>query len=411
MTHSLPGDASVKIVYFSLDTGVPLNGPKGSSVHVRELVNALAACGNQVTIFAANVGEALAPLRARVIEVDGSGPPDGRLPGVEGAGALPWDLEEDWHHVAVVDRLRRLQAQEGFDPVYERYSLWSAAGVRAAKLLNVPCLVEVNAPLVEKRRRYGSLVRVSEAKAIEADVLSRADAILAVSEGVKAYVLANGADPLRTVVIPNGVDVSRFHPAVESDVGQRLNGRFVMGFVGSLQRWHGIEILVQVIRTLLRRSDDYRLLIVGDGVLRSWLESQVEALGLDKAVTLTGPVPHDRVPGLIRRMDVALAPYPLLENFYFSPLKLFEYMAVGTPVVGSRIGQIQEVVRDGETGLLVPPGDPQALVDQIERLRRDQNLREELGRAAALQARNYTWERNARQVAAIGERLLRTRGQ
>jgi glycosyltransferase involved in cell wall biosynthesis len=162
---------------------------------------------------------------------------------------------------------------------------------------------------------------------------------------------------------------------------------------------------------LLRRSDDYHLLIVGDGVLRSWLESQVQALGLEKAVTLTGPVPHDRVPGLIRRMDVALAPYPLLENFYFSPLKLFEYIAVGRPVVASRIGQIQEVVQDGETGLLVPPGDPQALVDQIERLRRDQNLREGLGRAAALQARNYTWERNARQVAAIGERLLRTRGE
>ena len=124
-------------------------------------------------------------------------------------------------------------------------------------------------------------------------------------------------------------------------------------------------MLLEVFRTLLDHSLAYHLLLVGDGPLRSWTEGYIQGARLAEKVTITGWVPYDRLPRLIQRMDVAVAPYPFLENFYFSPLKLFEYMAVGKPVVASRIGQIQEVIQDAETGLLVRPGDPGDLVEKM----------------------------------------------
>lgn len=396
----------MKIAYLSLDKGVPLHGTKGASVHVRDLANALIACGNEVTILTANLGKVIAPLRAKVIEINSSDSPGEGFPYTKGGASSPWDLKVDCLHSGMLEWLRELYAAAGFDVIYERYSLWSAVGVRAAKLMRVPCLVEVNAPLIEEQSRYRKLASAPLAKAIEGEVFSQADAIIAVSERVKTYALANGATPERSFIIPNAVDLSRFHPAVQAETVEGIYGSFVLGFVGSLKPWHGIDILLEAMRRLLRSSPDYHLLIVGDGPLKGWLDSAVRTFHLEGAVTVTGAVPHERVPGLIQRMDVAVAPYPFIEDFYFSPLKLFEYMAVGKPVVASRIGQIQEVMRDGETGLLIPPGDPQALVEQIERMRWDQKLRDRLGRAAAIQARYYTWERNARQVAAIGERLL-----
>ena len=104
-------------------------------------------------------------------------------------------------------------------------------------------------------------------------------------------------------------------------------------------------------------------------------------------------------------MDVAIAPYPALEDFYFSPLKVFEYMASGRAVVASRIGQVAEVVVDGVTGLLYEPGDRAGLVNSIQRLQKDAVLRNELGRrASACSVR--TWSQNAAQIIDWVEPLV-----
>ena len=166
---------------------------------------------------------------------------------------------------------------------------------------------------------------------------------------------------------------------------------------------------MEAFRTLLGRLPTYHLLIVGDGPLRSWIEGYIQGARLEVMVTIMGSVPYDRIPSLIQRMDVALAPYPPMEDFYFSSLKLFEYMAIGKPVVASRIGQIQQVIQDGATGLLVRPGDPRDLVEKIERLRRAPGLRKALGIAASQEASHHTWERNARRVIALADSLMKNR--
>ena len=107
----------------------------------------------------------------------------------------------------------------------------------------------------------------------------------------------------------------------------------------------------------------------------------------------TGAVTPEEIPGWLASMHVAVAPYPALDNFYFSPLKLFEYLAAGLPTVASRIGQVTELLREGETGLLVTPGDATSLCSTLARLRADASLRAQLGaNGRAYVERHHTWD-------------------
>src|SRR5207245_520286 len=125
-------------------------------------------------------------------------------------------------------------------------------------------------------------------------------------------------------------------------------------------------------------------------------------------VQVTGDVDYARVPGFLARMDVAVAPYPRLSNFYFSPLKVYEYMAAGVPIVASAIGQVTEVLSHRKTALLHPPGSVGKMVAHLEELRDRPRLRARLARAARrLAVTRFTWARNAARVLSMLETLRR----
>jgi glycosyltransferase involved in cell wall biosynthesis len=152
--------------------------------------------------------------------------------------------------------------------------------------------------------------------------------------------------------------------------------------------------------------------IVGDGPLRAELERSLQERRLKGSAVFTGALPHDEIAGLIRQFDLALAPYPELNHaFYFSPLKIFEYMACGVPVVAARVGQIVEVVKDGVTGLLYPPGDLETLTAACERLLGDSGLRRRLGQAAAeVIVGQYTWDHHAAHLTELARSIITDRG-
>jgi glycosyltransferase involved in cell wall biosynthesis len=266
----------------------------------------------------------------------------------------------------------------------------------------------MNAPLLEEQRRYRELVLADDAEAIEAEVLHGADHLVAVSDGVREYAIAKGSDPARAYVLPNGVDTARFHPdVVPARTAAEGPREFTIGFTGSLKPWHGMDLLMKAFRKLLTTDGRYRLLVVGDGPLRPWIDGFASGAGIEDRVELTGWIPNDALPGVLQRMDVTVAPYPRLDGFYFSPLKLFEYMAMGKPVVASAIGQVCDIVEHGRTGLLAEPGDIAQLAAHVERIRCDSDLRSRLGAAAAERARAFTWSNNARRVVELARSMSR----
>ena len=235
-------------------------------------------------------------------------------------------------------------------------------------------------------------------------VFGAASALVTLSRAIAAYLHRYPAAEGRVHVIPDGVNPDRFPPDLEPSC-PGPPGTFTLGFVGSLKPWHGLPILVQAFDMLHRRHPNSRLLIVGDGPERVGLEADLAARGVAESVHLTGAVPPGQVPGLLASMDVAVAPYPNLPDFYFSPLKVFEYMAAGLAVVASRIGQLAELIQDGANGVLCPAGDPGALAEAVDRLCRDPGMRARLGQAArATVLRDHTWDGVVRRILALARR-------
>jgi glycosyltransferase involved in cell wall biosynthesis len=416
----------LKILYICSDLGIPVLGRKGASVHVRELVGAFGRAGHSVVLAAPLLNkspwEEPAELGAQLLHAPPA--PDvvsafyglrafNETLGIE--DSLPGELRRILYNEDLRLRLGRRFENHRPDFVYERASLYATVGVSLARELERPLVVELNSPLALEQTTYRDTGLGALASKAERWILTRADAVLVVSASLRDYAVALGANQDRVHVVPNGVNVDVFGPDKhDPEVTTRwdLGDGPVLGFVGGLRPWHGVEVLPALLGRLAGRYPDLRLVIVGDGQLRGELERDLEERGLAHGAVFTGSLPHEEVAALIHRFDVALAPYPRpAHDFYFSPLKLFEYMACGAPVVAASLGQIAEVVRHGETGLLYPPGELDALVASCERLLEDPDLRRRMGRAAAKEIHtHYTWDHNAARVIELARSLIAARG-
>jgi glycosyltransferase involved in cell wall biosynthesis len=403
----------LKILYLCADEGIPLYGTKGASAHIRQFVEAMKGAGNDVTVVTRGDGlpsDRAASFKAVFVP---------KSPGSNfnhGRAHSNFDFTQGEvkriPNKLVLDSILRLGYVEKFDLVYERYSLYSNAGLTFARTAGIPFILEVNSPLIEEAAQYRRLDLPQLAGAIERDLFSSADHVIAVSTEMKGYIksVAPGA---RISVVPNGVDIGRFDFLQKSN-GQgkflKLGGEneISIGFVGNVRPWHGIENLIDSFSILAKEAPNCRLVIVGDtGNSRSEFVSRCAQYSLDGVVSFTGPVPFDEIPSYLRELDIAVAPYPQLANFYFSSLKIFEYMAAGKAIVASRIGQVGEILCDEETALLVPAGDIVAFSAALKKLVRDTRLRGILGENARREAvAKHTWGSRIRDIMAVVDSLM-----
>jgi glycosyltransferase involved in cell wall biosynthesis len=265
--------------------------------------------------------------------------------------------------------------------VYERYSLWSFAAMEYARATGAAGILEVNAPLIEEQEKHRCLVDRSAAERVAERCFSAATVLIAVSDPMARRLESHPAARGRVRVVANGVDPERFRPGLRPAV-PAPTGVFTVGFVGSLKPWHGLSVLVEAFSRLHAKDPRTRLLLVGDGPERTAIEAEIRDRGLADAAVVTGAVDPEEVPGFLASMDAAVAPYLLEETFYFSPLKVYEYMAAGLPVVASRLGQLVDLAEDGRCAMLCPPGDADAFAEALAVLRQDPELRRVLSRAA-----------------------------
>lgn len=399
----------MRIAYLIADRHIPVFGQKGASVHIQATVRAMTGLGHDVTVFAARVGREPADYSAKLIEIA----PPVQTPITVSATGLEKRAAKEEQALATAASLQEAVLREHrrrpFDFLYERYSLFSMAGVQLGQSLGIPSLLEVNSPLVQEQLTFRSLLDISKAREIEAIVFRQADAVLTVSDQVRDYVLSiTGDNELRDRlhVLPNGVDRQRFHPDVPATALPIDPATLVIGFVGSLKPWHGLDVLLRTMKLLRRDKLPVHLLLAGDGPMRDWIEGFIHGAELVEDVTLTGWLDNEALPTWIASMDIAVAPYPAIEGFYFSPLKLFEYLAMGKPVVASDIGQIADIIEHRTNGLLCQPGDEQQLANSLRLLIQAPELQAHLAKQAPKSNSIRSWSDIAARIVDIATNQL-----
>ena len=388
-----------RVVYLRATPG-PGTQAGGAASHIKGVVEGLEALGVEVQIISNDLIAGMNAAEERFTVI----PPQ---PG--GNTRAHFDI-----HNNLVFTRGAVPLIEQADPdfIYQRYARFSWAGVVAANQTKRPLFLEYNGSEVWVGRhwdRVGSLDLLERYERLNLDAAAR---IFVVSDVERRNLEARGVAAEKIVVNPNGVDVERFRPDVGGEEVRRELGvrddEVVAGFVGTFGPWHGVEKLAQAIK-LIDANEQVRFLMVGSGSLHVEVEKRLEAEVATGRVIFTGAVGHERVPRLLDACDILVAPHvPLADGseFFGSPTKIFEYMAMGKGIVASRLGQIGEVLVDGETALLVEPGDIRELKEALVRLVDDKGLREALGvKAREVAEREHTWTHNARRVLQAYESL------
>jgi len=273
-------------------------------------------------------------------------------------------------------------------------------------------LLETHALAHVERRKYGQdrvwPLHFRVITYLEKRILSWAHRITAVSQSLKDSLVRLGVNEQRIHVVHNGIDPEKFDYTIDPKeiVTQYcLKDRLVVGFVGSFARYHGFDLLLDVGENLQRKWRNVAFFLVGKNVHGS--DNPMEAVcrrGLGELFIFAGEVPHARIPLYIAAMDIAMIPD---FNTYGSPMKLFEYMAMGKPIVAPDVPPIRDVVEDGRTGVLFERGNAAQAQKAIERLIENGHLRQDLGRKACAEVvRSYTWDQNAERIAKIAQSMI-----
>jgi len=378
----------VKILYAASDQLVP--GRTGGSIHVLEVARGLARRGHEVhTVIHRQPG----------------------LPDREERDGVHWH-RIDWrppHRVfrfRACEKLLALAGETRPDVVMERYYNFGGEGIRAAARLRIPSLLEVNSPLVDHR---GSLKAALDRLALvrpmrryrERLCRDAAALISPLPEIVPAFARA------KTETVTWGANVDAFRPERRSLATRQRLGiperATVVLFSGSFRPWHGVHVFEAAARRLAARRDVFFQLVGGDSA----------GAGDGYNGRRLGAIPYDEMPDVVSAADIGVAPYDTARlrqlelGFYWSPLKVFEYMASGLPTVTIARFPLTEIVRDGREGLPFAEGDAAALARVIERLADDAPLRESLGRSARERVVSlYSWQRHCEQVERVLTRIV-----
>ena len=392
------GSRPRSICYIAPD--VPLPYPSGASVHVSELATNLSRLGHPVHVIARRVRKDERPMEVtdgytvhrvyRWLISPGPKPRDSNKDS-EGAGlhrlyyfylktlfALYVSLVAGW-----------IIRKNGLDVIIERETAFGAGGLTSL-MLQRPIVLEIIGP------RYSRLS------------VKRSSAIMYYTESM----LREWVDRSKCQPIEAGVNTRLFF----SDTNQRLRMRkalgfggeeVVVGYVGSFQSWHGVDTLLSAVSAMRgREGTNPKLLFVGPSPMR--YRTLAESLGLGSSSFFVGPVPYEEVPAYINACDIMVAPYEpdkdgLRREFGIGwPLKVLEYMACQKPVVTTQVPPIDKIVKEGETGLMVKPGDAAQLGEAILLLGKDKVLAEKIAlNGLSLVVSKYSWAAVAAHLSGI----------
>ena len=380
-----------RIIYLRT-TPAPGTQSGGATTHTSGFINAAAELGAQVSVISNDRVAGVDETKVSIQLI---------APDSLGLTRAAFDLRNG---MLFTDRACDEIERQSPDFFYQRYSRFNWTGVEARLRMHRPLFLEYNGSEVWTAEHWGRLRLGELLKRCERLNLAAATRIFVVAEVERNNLIKAGVPAEKIIVNPNGVDVEEFRPGVGRETIRRELGvaedATLAGFVGTFGPWHGVLTLAEAIALL--PENGVRFLFVGAGMFRDEVERIISEAGRSQQVIFAGQVEHKKVPALLDACDILLSPHvPMTDGseFFGSPTKLFEYMAMGKAIVASRLGQIAEVLDDEETALLIEPGDARQLADAILRLSNSRELRKRLGAAARRAAiERHTWKQNAQRV-------------
>ena len=290
------------------------------------------------------------------------------------------------------------------------------AAVKAGRILGIPSVYEVRG-LWEVTRasrdpEWGRSDQYRYLARMEADTARGATRVLAITEALKAELVDRGVDADKITLVPNGVDSERFTPIPrDEELAAQLGvtGRTVIGYVGTVVDYEGLDLLLESAAALKRTREDFHVLIIGDGAKLEELQARAAAEELDGVITFTGRVPHEDVERYYSIIDITPFPrLPLPVCEMVSPLKPFEAMSMGKAVVASDVAALAEIVTPGVNGLLHEKGSAESLTERLTTLLDRQDQVQQLGeQARQWVVENRDWRQLSARIAEVYSEVTR----
>jgi glycosyltransferase involved in cell wall biosynthesis len=406
------------------EAGIKMHEPQAAQIHIYHTMRGLQRAGHKVSLLALQGRQVLFTPDLQVFKNDERTASQYGQLGV--SKTVPFKLFESGirrlqselqlPYLALFDSYRMAEAAainlKGYDLIHERFNLLALGGAWASKKLGIPFVLEVNADLLEQRRFKGIQERgLRRLFAIWATqkCFSTAAQIICISPRLKEHLKTKwNVEESKLNILPIAADVKSVKPNHNSETIRKnlgLTTEPVVMWVGGFYPWHDMSLLLESFALILRQRPDARLVLVGDGQTRPSVAETVTKAGMGHAVIMTGKIAHSQVPEMLSIADVAVVPSaPLTAGLggTGTPLKLFEYMAAGKAVVATALNEAAEVIRDGQDGLLVQPGDVNKFAEATLKLINDPKERRRLGQNARARAvKQYSWENYTKQLEEI----------
>lgn len=414
----------LNIAHIYQESNIRFHEPQAAQLHIYHTIEGLQQAGHDVTLLALQGRQVIYTRDLQVFTSDKRTAGQYARPGLAGTSLFKLfesavrRLQSELHlpYFALFDSYRMAEAGsinlKGFDLIHERFNLLALGGAWASKKLGIPFVLEVNADLLAQRKFKGNPEKgLRRLFALWATGMSfnAATKIICISAGLKEHLRTQWKiDENKLTVLPCAADVNAFKPNYNSASLRKslgLTSELVVMWVGGFYPWHDLGLLLKSFALVWHKYPNARLVLVGDGQIRTDIERMVQENGLRHAVIFTGSIPHTQVPEMLSIADVAVvpsAPVSAKGGGTGTPLKLFEYMAAGKAIVATALNEAAEVVQDGYNGLLVEPGNADRFAEIILTLLGDPAERLRLGHNARRQAVElYSWEEYTRRLEEI----------
>jgi glycosyltransferase involved in cell wall biosynthesis len=392
----------MKIIYYSPHPTHDIVSEVGYATHQREVINALKKLGHEVmpVIMGGTDASTLSPLAK-----DSYKPSALKTILKKLVPKVLWTSFNNYkllqHDKMAGQRLEKAIVSFKPDLIYERSEYLQDSGAKMASKYNLKYFIEVNAPFVEEMRAFeGYSLYESKAHQAEKNKIKRADKVFVVSSALsdflvntyqckrdKIFIQPNCINPEKITLNPQSVQIIKNN--------YNLSDKKVIGFVGSMFPYHGVDILINAFSKALKHHTNIKLMIVGDGVIMGDLKTQVASLGIEDDVIFTGKIPHNEVFNYINMMDICIM---AKSNWYGSPVKIFEYGLMNKPIIAPNTAPVLDVMVNKVDALIINDNETE-LSSAIQQLLDDSELSSSLATTFHSKVLElYTWEHAAKNI-------------